>query len=261
MSRRIQSAQGHPSAKIQLGEVQVWHASVDRLAENYSNGEMSAVLDHMEIERLNSLPQNEVRREFLATRYLIRTLLSYYYPAVAAKDWIFRKNEFGKPITNCKMGTYALEFNISHSGGIIVCVFSLGASVGVDIEADGRNILWPEIAEHSFSKPERDDLNRTKPDDGRGRFFEYWTLKEAFIKSMGMGLSLPLEEFWFQIRGTRIGIGFSSKIAEMPADWQFRLFKIEGHQCALAVKSGRGKNLSLVLMGDQPEVLPKLKAG
>lgn len=243
------------------GEVQIWHASADRLVASLSTAEISAVLDRTEIEKLNSLSKSEVRNEFLATRYLIRTLLSHYNPEVPPKAWKFTSNEFGKPTTDCKIGSHSLEFNISHSGGIVVCAFLLGAPVGVDIESSRRKIPWFDVAKDSFSQQEVDELRKVKSSELPQRFFEYWTLKEAFIKAMGMGLSLPLGEFWFQFAArNRIGIGFSSKIAEKPADWQFRLFEIEGHQCALAVKCGSGKDISFAVMGDYSEILRKLEA-
>ena len=125
-----------------------------------------------------------------------------------------------------------------------------------------RAISVFEMARECFSVQEENELRNHLSGNVNRRFFEYWTLKEAFIKAMGMGLSLPLGEFSFQIsKDHSIGIEFTREIAEEPAEWQFRLFElVQGYQCALAVKCGAAQKLSIVQMGDYLHYLPAQKA-
>lgn len=52
------------------------------------------------------------------------------------------------------------------------------------------------------------------------RFFEIWTLKEAYIKARGMGLSLPLADFTIRFAGEAgLGIAFAPGTGEDPARW------------------------------------------
>ncbi|MFC1679018.1 4'-phosphopantetheinyl transferase family protein [Elusimicrobiota bacterium] len=83
------------------------------------------------------------------------------------------------------------EFNISHSGGMVVLAMVQAGKVGIDIEevravdtADFSRHL-PEIA-HLDGKRNCDDINNI--------FFDCWTQKEAVLKGHGAGLSVPMEQ-------------------------------------------------------------------
>lgn len=82
------------------------------------------------------------------------------------------------------------------------------------------------VAEHFFAPPEVAELASLPPERRQDRFFEYWTFKEAYIKTRGMGLSLPLDKFSFSFpheRAVRITI---DPVLDDPADrwsfWQYR---------------------------------------
>ena len=75
---------------------------------------------------------------------------------------------------------------------------TIGREVGVDVEHIGRH-LTHDIAGRFFAPNEVTDL-RTLPEDDQQRvFFDYWTLKEAYIKARGFGLALPLGDFAFKL--------------------------------------------------------------
>ncbi|NME69790.1 4'-phosphopantetheinyl transferase family protein [Flammeovirga aprica] len=95
-------------------------------------------------------------------------------------DWDhLMKNEFGKPFY---LG--APNFNISHSGSIIVFVLSEN-EIGVDIELK-KNIdvtLYLDFfdgAEKHFIK---------SSDNTQDSFYFMWTRKESFVKALGVGLN------------------------------------------------------------------------
>jgi 4'-phosphopantetheinyl transferase len=61
------------------------------------------------------------------------------------------------------------------------------------------------------------------PDDEQERvFFDYWTLKEAYIKARGFGLALPLGDFAFHLSpGGAPSISIEPSLNDDPATWQF----------------------------------------
>ena len=97
-----------------------------------------------------------------------------------------------------------LHFSLSHSGEYAVLVVS-NLPVGIDIEYKKRN--YQSVAKRCFCKEEYEDIMEadTIPEQEK-RFLQYWTMKEAFIKHSGEGLSVPLNSFRI-IRG-EFGISF-----------------------------------------------------
>lgn len=96
-------------------------------------------------------------------------------------------------------GSDSPRFNLSHSGGMVVCALSAG-EVGVDIETErsGRDV---EIAE-LFHPLEREWLASLPSRDRIGAFYALWTHKESYMKFTGLGAELPLESFSVRRPGT-----------------------------------------------------------
>jgi 4'-phosphopantetheinyl transferase len=104
----------------------------------------------------------------------------------------FRYNPYGKPFLN---GNDFLRFNVSHSGGEALYGVTLGRAIGIDIERIRRLEHAAQIVESFFSDIEK-DIFRGLPQHRRIRsFYNCWTRKEAYVKALGKGMSLPLNEF------------------------------------------------------------------
>jgi 4'-phosphopantetheinyl transferase len=101
------------------------------------------------------------------------------------------KNQWGKP--SLKYHT-DVQYNISHCKNHISAVIS-NDHVGIDIE----NIreFSRHAAERILSKDEL--LYISKSQTPNKDFFKLWTLKESYIKSIGMGLSYPMRNVNFDI--------------------------------------------------------------
>jgi 4'-phosphopantetheinyl transferase len=92
------------------------------------------------------------------------------------------------------------------------------------------------------------------------RFFEYWTLKEAYVKARGMGLSLPLNQFSILISSNHnIRITFAPSVSDDPQRWRFTLKSPSPrHKLAIADGSGLPGGLPIVV---QPSPLHKGTSG
>lgn len=104
---------------------------------------------------------------------------------------VFGANTYGKPEL---LHPAELQYNVSHSGDWVVCVIS-GSPVGVDIEQIQPIDL--EVSRRFFSPIEHAQLMELPEAARLERFYELWTLKESFVKAVGMGLSMPLDSFTF----------------------------------------------------------------
>ncbi len=134
------------------------------------------------------------RDQFLQARGLVRCVLSRYADVPPA-DWRFRQNDFGKPAIDGPAAPPGLAFNLSHTQGLVVCAVAKARSVGVDVEAIDRSVEHLTIAERFFAEPECRYLRRAAAAERGRTFFRIWTLKEAYIKAQGRGLSIPLGSF------------------------------------------------------------------
>ena len=68
-------------------------------------------------------------------------------------------------------------------------------------------------------------------------FFDYWTLKESYIKARGLGLKLPLRHFSFLLDGPAPSIAFAPELHDRAETWQFAQFwPTERHRMAVAVR-------------------------
>jgi 4'-phosphopantetheinyl transferase len=108
----------------------------------------------------------------------------------------FQYSEFGKPSLAQPSELHPpVEFNVSHSGDLVLIALSRRRTLGVDIERMRMDVATEEIATRFFSVNECRDLATVAPDLRCAAFFACWTRKEAYLKARGDGLSLPLEQF------------------------------------------------------------------
>lgn len=193
------------------------------------------------------------RLQYLATRALVRTVLSQYAD-VAPTAWRFATGERGKPYIVGPDPSLALHFNLSNTRGLIVCAVSRAhRRLGCDTEDITRRTETVAIAEHYFSPLEVAALTALPESRHRERFFSYWTLKESYIKARGLGLALPLDQFSFLLDGRpEIGIAFDPRLADDPRRWRFDLRRLGArHFVALGVDTD-GAGLDVQVAGFVP---------
>ena len=166
------------------------------------------------------------QRRYLVTRALVRTVLSRYV-AVDPRDWRFSTNYWGKPaIADPLQMISDLQFNISHTRGLIVLALTRGETVGVDIENVADREAAFSIADHYFTEQEAHELRSLDGEARKERFFTLWTLKEAYIKARGHGLSIPLNQFRFDLKDAdQIRFRPSPQLQDNAQDWRFWLFR------------------------------------
>ena len=216
-------------------EAHLWWARWDADA---SIAHLNGLLTEEEHVRCQRFVFERSRREFVLTRALVRTRLSQY-AAVDPRDWRFRTNEWGRPEIETPALELPLRFNLSHSGGVIVCLVARGRDVGVDVEAIHRVSDRADVAARFFAPSEVAALCALPEHEQELRFFDYWTHKEAYIKARGMGLAIPLDAFSFSLgEGTHeTTVAFDERIDDRPSRWQFDHFRpTERHPVATAIE-------------------------
>ena len=231
----------------------LWHVACDQVQDPELLAAYHRLMSPDEAAQQARFVFPEDRRQYLLTRALVRSVLSRYAP-VAPGDWQFARSAHGRPEIVGPERAPRLRFNLSNTRSLIACLVAREREVGVDVEDLDRAGETVALAERFFSPAEAAALRALPPAEQRTRFLQLWTLKEAYIKARGLGLSLPLDAFSIQLDDpAEIGISFDHRIADQPAEWQFSLLRPSPrHLLATAIHKGQGPALDLVVRATVP---------
>jgi 4'-phosphopantetheinyl transferase len=219
------------------GEVRVWYAPVSDLADRDVLGQALTWLGPDERLRYERFSGDEDRRMFLLGRVMARVLVSEAL-GVAPTDWRWRDGVHGRPeIANPPT---PLRFNLSHSAGIVVCAIAVGRDVGVDVEDLARRPVEPAVVRRYCSPEEILDIDAQR-DRWHDRFLRYWTLKEAYLKARGLGISVTLADLSFSNDDSQPRIVLARSLQGGDERWVFRLAQpTDRHLIAVAAAAADG---------------------
>lgn len=242
MDQQRESGEAGPAA----AGVRVWTVCPEAVRDAALLGAYEGLLDPAERLRYDRFRQAAARRRYLVSRALVRCALSRE-AGLAPADWRFVAGAHGRPEVRPGLSPLPLRFNLSHTAELAACAVTLAHDVGVDVEWLHRPDPAPELARRYLSGAEWDALRALPAARRRLRFFEIWTLKEAYIKARGLGLALALERFSLDAADPqRVRIAFAAGLDDDPSAWQFALLRPgEAHVLALAVRRGAGADLPL----------------
>jgi 4'-phosphopantetheinyl transferase len=234
------------SCRLQLApdEIHLWQAVLNpQLADSVVHQ-----LTTDELARADRFHFDKDRIHFVAARGLLRYLLSTYtglLPVAVKLSYA----EKGKPSLE-ESHQSAVRFNLAHSHGLALFAFSHGRELGVDLEYLREELADEKVAERFFSAGEIEALASLPIESRKQAFFNCWTRKEAYIKALGAGLSMPLNEFdvslkpgepaallanhrepleverW-TMRSVAVPAGYEAAIVVEGRDWQLKTFRLE----------------------------------
>jgi 4'-phosphopantetheinyl transferase len=212
-------------------DVHLWLARPERAAGPDLEDAYLALLSPEERAQHARFVFEKRRHEFLVTRTLARTVLSRY-GMLRPEDWRFLRSAQGRPSLDPPGD---LDFNLSNGPGLVACAVARVA-VGVDLEPQERAGTILSLADRVLSAAERRALSALPEAQRPDRALSLWTLKEAYLKARGAGLSLPLQELEFTIEGPSVSAAFGPALADRPERWSFRLLDHAGHRLALVTE-------------------------
>jgi 4'-phosphopantetheinyl transferase len=237
------------------GDVHLWFAFPDEWKDPTLIESARHLLGDKEMTRMEKFHFPEHRHLYLVSHLLLRRTLSRY-SELHPNTWRFINNDHGKPRLDPDAG-----------------------SIGADVEHAGRSVRAAELSRRFFSPQETAALEKLPHGRLQEQFFLYWTLKEAYIKALGRGLSHPLDSFSFRLTGdSPHRIRFSAEEPQDPEKWRFALIaprpqsvaamcvasakdKAIELSCSLALPSGETKPLNGALLGLSAGVVYKRRIG
>ncbi|MEK9656964.1 MAG: 4'-phosphopantetheinyl transferase superfamily protein [bacterium] len=128
------------------------------------------------------------RNQYIFSRSLLRLILSKFFKRPPLSFNILLSKD-GKPFLDSRL----LFFNISHSDSYLGILFSNASEVGLDLQKF-RPITNLSSLIRRFFHPLEIDFLLSSP-DMEGEFFRLWTLKEAYVKCLGHGISYGFHNF------------------------------------------------------------------
>jgi 4'-phosphopantetheinyl transferase len=222
---------------LNAGDVHVWRVPLERTESEIRRAR--EILSADEILRADRFYFQRDRDSFVAARGTLRELLGGYLKRLP-EELDFAYGAYGKPSLRQGSATPSIHFNVSHSHGLALMVFSLGRELGIDVESIRPDIASEEIAERYFSPHEVAELRSLPPALRAEGFFLCWTRKEAYVKALGNGLQIPLKSFQvgltpnepeylnsadserWMLRSLRPAVGFVGAILAEGQDWELR---------------------------------------
>lgn len=169
-------------------EVHIWKVQFPASSTRFDK--YRSFLSGDEIQRAQRFHFEKDRARYIITRGQLRYLLGKYLNR-EAKSLTFTYNKYGKPA----LSDFPIHFNVSHSYEMGLLIFDSKYEVGIDIEWMRKDFGGLKIAERFFSPDEINELKMLPEAQQLQAFFNCWSRKEAYIKALGKGLSIPLAKF------------------------------------------------------------------
>jgi 4'-phosphopantetheinyl transferase len=177
-----------PAVELPAGELHVWTLLLDAPAE--TRARLAELLPVQERERFERILTPAARAQRLVARAGLRLLLGRYL-RIGPREVELVDGARGRPELD---GPRGLSFNLSHTADLAVFAIARRVAVGVDIEALDRRAPTRGLIERTLNTRERERVMRAGADRRTAAFLEYWTVKEAYVKALGVGLALDLRQ-------------------------------------------------------------------
>lgn len=175
-----------PHIDLKRGAVHIWS---QRLSFDPAQvAKWTKMLTHEEIGRANSFYFQKDRDRCIASRAILRLLLSRY-TQISVHKLPLAVTPLGKPY----LVNSDIFFNLSHSGDYLVYAITKQSLIGIDIEKIKTTQDLPILLKSCLTPREYAELEKLPPADQFHTFYQLFTSKESYIKALGIGLNQPLD--------------------------------------------------------------------
>ncbi|MEI1682754.1 4'-phosphopantetheinyl transferase superfamily protein [Acinetobacter baumannii] len=205
-----------------VANVQVYVCPISRVPDNH------LILSHY-LSFLNAAEKlrydqyhPHTARLFLISRVLMKSVLSDKL-GISPHEVIIQLQPNGKPFVQ---GSKTIYFNLSHSADLIVFAVTEKGEIGVDVERIDHEFEWRRV--DSVLAPSEikwiQENEWINPNSVYQRFFQIWTLKEAYIKCTGEGMSRHLKKLNFQVFSEYIKFFDATKDTQNTEQYHFQSY-------------------------------------
>jgi 4'-phosphopantetheinyl transferase len=167
-------------------EVHVWFVRLDEPLLRQT--ELLDCLNDDERHRAQTIRPPSAHERFCFGRAILRILLGHYLGTEAGTIPL-QYSTLGKPALASKTSDLSLQFNVSHTNGLLGLAFCRSGAIGIDVENIRPFPGLVDIIDQEFNRQERALFFEQPPENQLDTFFRLWTRRESFRKALGSGLS------------------------------------------------------------------------
>jgi 4'-phosphopantetheinyl transferase len=164
---------------------------IDFRAYEQEGDSLLCLLDDEEKRRAARYKLPDKALAYIIAHSFMRLLLGSLIQ-ISPQELEFSQGNYGKPSL---LQAPKLRFNLSYSRRFLFFASSTGGELGADIEAIRKLSSMAQMILQQFHPDEKAVLLALPGDEQLRQFYRLWTCKEAYIKALGTGLSLPLDSF------------------------------------------------------------------
>jgi 4'-phosphopantetheinyl transferase len=186
-----------------MKKVSLFFLNIDLIKDNEDD-----YLSFLTKEELEKALRFKVKDDYY--RYLGSVYLKKKYTGTSE----LKISKYGKPYKD------DIYFNVSHSGKYVIMGLSDDKEIGVDIEEIKE--IDKKMYDYVLSDEERRECQSLKD------FFEFWTLKEALAKCVGLGLGIHLKNL--------ISLPKQGKKEYLGNTYYTKVLEHQGHIVSVCVK-------------------------
>ncbi len=235
MAYTINWKQPPENPSLLTDDVHVWCALLDVPGETLQL--LVQTLDSDEQMRASRFYFEQDRTQFIVRHGLLRKILASYLN-IEPEKLQFSYTTNGKPYLVQKFGDKELQFNLAHSHELALYALTLDRRIGIDIEHIYNFAETDQLANRVLSRQEKAELRKCPPNEKLEILFRYWTCKEAYVKAIGEGLFLPLEDIHLSLKpGSIARLVRIKRSAQEASRWSLQeLHPVPGFAAALVVE-------------------------
>lgn len=233
--------------ELLIQQTHVWYLDPDARTDGGHVDTLLRLLSEQEQAQYQRFHFPEHAHCYLVAHAMVRCALSRYTD-ISPAELAFSHARHGKPAL-ANPGLQALKFNLTHTAGLAACVITLVDECGIDAEKISVRHDPVAVAARMFSRAEHAELIQLQGLAQLEYFYRRWTLREAFVKARGIGLSFPTCKLRFRIRHEAdIDIEFDESIDDDKENWRINLWRPgTEHIAAIAVARQSGVEKELIV--------------
>ena len=223
-------------ADLLPGAIHAWYLPID----GPNTALVAAVWPHLtgwERDRLDRFAFEADRTQYAAAHWLVRVALADAGP-LPPTGWVLRQTDTGRPLVETPLGMPPRHLSLSHTRGLVACAIS-SVEVGIDVEYLDPRLDVASLLTRVLSPAELARWPAGLAEHRGPLFFQYWTLKEAVLKGLGIGLACEPSQLEVEV-----GPGGAARLTSLPvevgraADWSLSHRGVtEDHTGALAIRA------------------------